>query len=164
MTTTDKTIEPADGEALPAVTEDAALQQVRDHVANLTVEDPADVQERILRQMLKATTPNDLLRAGEATPSEEVLGMALTVTGIRASESGFVDGGDYYLHVDAVIKSNGDQITISCGATDVCQKLVLADMRGWFPMDCRIERAQAATKAGFFPLFLRPLAADGEPF
>lgn len=168
MTTTDEppTDEPTDGEALPATTQtdDAMLAALKEHAATLTVEDPAEVQERIVRQILRAQTPEDLLRAGEATPSQEVYGVPLRITGIRASESDFEEGNDLYLHIEATIIGNGDQLTVSCGARDVCAKLIVADMRGWFPIDARIEKAGKPTKDGFYPVFLRMLDGAGKPF
>jgi len=115
------------------------------------------VQERILRNLLAATTAHDVLTAGGVTPAKELYGMALTVLGIRASESTFVDGPDKYLHVDAVLKSNGDRITFSCGASDVVMKLTVADMRGLFPLDCKMNQSTKPTKDGYYPVFLQEL-------
>ncbi len=142
----------------------AELEAFNSHVKSLAIEDDVDVAEKVLRQILAATTADDILRAGEAVPAEAILNVPITVHAIRASESGFVDGADYYLHIEATINSNGDAITVSCGSSDVAMKLVALDMRGLLPVRCRIERSQKATKRGFFPLFLRPLDASDEPF
>lgn len=168
MATTKTETEPTPTEtpagATPAATVDAELEAVKAHAASLTVEDPEQVQERILRSMLGATNPHDLLTAGAATPASDIYGVPLTVTAIRASESDFTDGADLYLHIEVTTKQNGDRLTVSCGARDVCAKLVLADMRGWLPMDCVIEQSAKPTKDGFYPVFLRPVDAAGEPF
>lgn len=135
------------------------------HMQELTTgADDVDVPEKVLQAILNATTVGDILRAGEAMAAEQVLDMPLRVTAIRASESGFVEGADYYLHVDAVLIGNGDAVTFSCGASDVCMKLIALDMRGMLPIACKLERAKKATKAGFFPLFLRALGPDETPF
>lgn len=168
MATTENQTEPTDetGDNLPAevVDTDDALQELYDHAQTLTVEDPEAVQERILRSMLGSQNVADLLRAGEATPAQEVYNVPLTILGIRASESSYDDGGDHYVHVDARLKGNGDAITVSCGARDVVAKLLLADMRGWFPFDAVIVQSPTPTKAGFYPVFLRPIDANEEAF
>lgn len=143
---------------------DEAMQLFRDHVSTLTAVEDVDVQAKVLQAVLAATTAEDILRAGEALPAEQLLNIPIRVEGIRASESGFVDGADYYLHVDATIIGNGDKVTFSTGSSDVVMKLVAFSMRGLFPVDCRIERAAKATANGFFPLFLRALDGDQKPF
>lgn len=160
---TETETEPA---AVPAtvIDTDAELAKLQAHANTLTVEDPAEVQERIVRSMLASASVADLLRSGEATPAAELYGVPLTFNGIRASESSFDDGNDHYLHIDARIIGNGDMVTISCGARDVVAKLLLADMRGWFPFDAVIVQSAKQTKDGFYPVFLRPIDAGEQPF
>lgn len=144
--------------------DDTVVEAFREHVASLAVADDVDVQEKVLRAVLAATTAEDILRAGEAVPAVELNGVPITVLGIRASESGFVDGADYYLHVDATVLANGDPVTFSCGASDVAMKLIRLDQLNLFPVDCVLTLATKATKAGYFPMFLRMLDADQRPF
>ena len=145
------------GEILPVKAGDAALAAYREHLEGLAVEDPQVVQERILRNLLAATTAHDVLTAGEVTPAKDLFGMPLTVLGIRASESTFADGPEKYLHVDAELMANGDRVTFSCGASDVVMKLTIADMKGLLPLDCTMVQSTTPTAAGFYPVFLREL-------
>lgn len=149
---------------LPARRVPVDVELFNRHIESLAVSDNVDVQEKVLRQVLAATTAADILRAGEAVPADTLCDVPLRILGIRASESGFVDGADYYLHVDAEIVSNGDPVTFSCGASDVAMKLIRMDQLGLFPTVVRLEKAKKATQAGFFPMFLRPVNDDGEPF
>lgn len=152
--------------APPAVIADMdnELTEFFDHAASLESEDEEVVQRRILENLLRATKPEDVLRAGETMPSSEVLGIPLQVDAIRASESGYDEGPGRYLHVDATIIGNGDRITFSCGAQDVVLKLVRLHQKGWLPVRCVLRKAEKPTKAGFYPVFLRMLDDDDEPF
>lgn len=151
---------------LPAPASDPAgeLAKLYEHAKTLTVDDPEQVQERILAAVLRAGSVHDLLAAGAAVPAEQLYDVPLVFERIRASESTFVDGPDLYLHVECRIVSNGDSVTISCGARDVVVKLLAADMRGWFPFRGVIQRSSKPTKDGFYPVFLRNIPDGDEPF
>jgi hypothetical protein len=152
-------IEAGDGEALPALAADPMVA-LFEHWQGLTAADDAETQERILRSIISAKTPHDLLNAGESTPARELLKVPIRITGIRASESDYDAGVDWFLHIDAELLANGDKVTVSCGARDVCIKLVKADLEGWLPLDAMFEQATKPTKAGFYPMFLRELPPD----
>lgn len=148
----------------PSSPQELAIAEFLAHANSLASEPPEEVQARILNNILTATSPEELMRAGEALPASELYGVPLRVTGIRAAESSFADGPDLYLHVDAVIMSNGDRVTFSCGARDITAKLIMADWKGWLPLNVIMEQSTKATKAGFYPVFLRMADDAGEPF
>lgn len=136
-------------------TMDSKIAEFFEHTKSLTSEDPEVVQERILRALLDATSAHDVLHAGEAIKAADVDGIPLEIQGIRASESEYVDGSTHYLHIDAKVLGNGDQITVSCGARDVVMKLIRLDQLAMFPVTAKIVKSGKATKDGFFPLFLQ---------
>jgi len=109
-------VDPETGEILPAADTDTELEAYRHHLETLQPEDPEAIQERILRQILKATTAEDIINAGAAVNTDKVLDMPMTVLSIRAGESTFKDGPDRFLIVDAIILSNGDKVTFSTSA------------------------------------------------
>lgn len=150
-------VPPFDTLPIVAVDTDAELASFAEYAKTLPTDDPEEVQERILRSLMTATTADDILRAGEAQPASTVYGVPLRIEQIRASESDFADGADLYLHVDAKILSNGDAITFSCGARDVVMKLIRLDQKKMLPIDAVIDESKKQTKAGYYPVFLRPL-------
>ena len=145
------------GEITPVDDGTNALVAYREHLKNLTPEDPAEIQERILRAILEAGSAEDVINAGAALAMDKVLDLPLTVERIRAGESTFADGPDYYLLVDATIKSNGDKVTFSTGASDVVMKLTALDMKGFLPCDVKLVRSTKPTAKGFYPVFLKPI-------
>jgi len=150
-------VDPETGEILPAADTDTELEAYRHHLETLQPEDPEAIQERILRQILKATTAEDIINAGAAVNTDKVLDMPMTVLSIRAGESTFKDGPDRFLIVDAIILSNGDKVTFSTSASDVVMKLTALDMRHMLPCDIRLSRATKPTAAGYYPVFLRTI-------
>lgn len=147
-----------------ATTTDPNVAAVRAHVANLKTESPQDMQERILRQILTAETAEDVLNAGAITKADDLIGVPMTIMSLRAADSDYEQGADYYLLVDAKIVSNGDMITFQTGAMDVVAKLVALDMKHMLPITAVMERASKATKAGFYPIFLRAVEGADESF
>ena len=140
------------GELVPSQT---AIEELTAYINGLEPEDEEEVQERILRNILRAGSPDELAGAGAAVKAIELAGIHLRAHALHPAESDFSDGPGWYLHVDVETVGNGDRLTMSVGAQDVVVKLVQAARRGWLPFDFRMERAQKATKAGFFPLFMR---------
>lgn len=147
-----------------ALTDEAAMQQFKDHIQSLSVEDPEQVQERILRNLLTAQSAQDVLGAGGVTPAADLIGVPLLVQGIRASNSDFENGPDMYLHVDARIVANGDPVTFSTGARDVLLKLVRLDQLKAFPVEVVMRKASKPTRDGFYPIFLEASDTHEEPF
>lgn len=133
---------------------DPNVQAFLAHAQSLTVEEPEAVQSRILANLLAADNAEAVLTAGGVTKAEDLIGIPLTVMGIRASNSDYEAGPDLYLHVDAKIIANGDTVTFATGARDVMFKLVRLDQLGAFPTDVVMKRASKPTKAGFYPIFL----------
>jgi hypothetical protein len=156
MTDTDTDAIP--GELVPT---GGPMAELHAYIAGLEPEDEADVQDRILRSILTATTPEQLAGAGGAVPCGELCGILLRAHAIHPAESTFVDGSGWYLHVEVETVANGDRLTMSVGAQDVVVKLVQAARNGWLPFAFRMERSTKATKAGFYPIYMRPAE---EPF
>lgn len=154
------------GDRIPAVITDpdSELAKFVEYANSLPTDDPEVIQERILRALMTATTAEDIIRAGEAVPAAEVLGIPLTIMAIRGSESTFEDGPNLYLHVDAKIRSNGDSITFSCGARDVVTKLIRLDQLRMLPVDAVVQKSAKPTGDGFYPVFLRMAEPVEEPF
>lgn len=144
--------EPVKGELVPS---GSALDELTAYINGLEPEDEAEVQDRILRNILTAPSPDDLADAGGAVKAADLLNVHLRAHALHPAESSYESGPGWYLHVDVETVSNGDRMTMSTGAQDVIAKLVQAARRGWLPFDFKLERSAKATKAGYFPIFMR---------
>lgn len=138
----------------------SAVEEFNNYIESLPDSNPEDVQERILRAILTATTADDIVNAGAATKAEEISGVPIRVLGISRADSTFADaGGKYYLHVDCEIVASGDKITVATGSQDICVKLVRLHQLSLLPITCTFEKAVKATQNGYFPLFMRAAPA-----
>lgn len=144
-------IEPVKGAIVQA---GGALQAMYDFVGTLPSESTEDIQERIIRQVLQATTLDEINKAGQSVPAVDVLNIPIVVREIRPDESSFQDGLRWYLHVVGELE-NGDPITVSVGSQDVFVKLVRAAMLDLLPIRLTMWRAERATRDGFYPVFGR---------
>lgn len=150
MTTTES--ETVKGEVVPART---AIEELGAYIAGLEPEDEAEVQERILRNILNASTPEALANAGSSIPADDLLNVELKAHDIHPAESGFADGMGFYLHVDVETVANGDRLSMSVGAQDVVVKLVQAKRKGWMPFAFTMARSEKPTTKGYYPIFMR---------
>ena len=140
------------------------LSGLIEYARSIQPESDDEVQRRILDNILRAQSPAELLNAGSSMPAEQIAGHPLRIEEIRAAESTQADGMDMYLHVDATLLRSGDRVTFSTGSRDVVVKLLLASRNGWLPMNAKLVKADKPTAAGYYPMFIRPLADNEEPF
>ena len=146
--------EPVSGEL---VHYDSAIDELNAYIGGLEPEDEADVAERILRNILRAGTPDELADAGGTVKATDLLNIHLRAHAIHPAESSFKGGLKWYLHVDVETVANGDRMTMSGGGQDVSIKLAQAAHRGWLPFDFKMERSERATKDGYYPIFMRSM-------
>lgn len=153
-----RTILPSESTEVELATE--GMQAFTDYVESLPDSNPEDVQERIIRAIMTATTAEEIINAGAATKAEDVVGIPLQFLNISRADSSFADaGGKYYLHIECRVIASGDKITVATGSQDVCVKLVRLHQLGLLPISGALDKATKATANGFYPLFLRAIPA-----
>ena len=123
-------------------------------IESLVVEEEDDaLQARQLAAILAATTPEEILAAGQLVKAEAVLDHRLCVTAVRARPSDYNQGPTHYLIFDCLDETSGKAITVECGAADVTIKLARMAQLNLLPVTLKIHKRDKATKAGYFPLF-----------
>jgi hypothetical protein len=134
----------------------------RAFVQSIASETDEQRSERQLAAILAADNADEVLNANVITKAEDILGHRLTVEGVRAAESDYADGPDFYLIFDCFDNSTGKPVTVECGAAEVVVKVARLAQLGLLPVDLVIRRKDKATRNGFFPLFaeLAPPAFD----
>lgn len=131
---------------------------------NESVEDPAVIEERIFRQMMEATTPEEILGAGAVTSWRDNLDTPVLVHGVRFNRSDFGGGEQLYAIVDGTLR--GKRVTLSCGARTPMQQLLVFQHKDLLPYRMMLTQSPRPTADGFYPLSLIPASADTqeEPF
>lgn len=104
----------------------------------------------------RAQTPEALFAESELLSVKEHLGEVFVLEGIdaiRPSDFNEEGGLGVYLIVSAV-DSDGEVVKLSIGARDPFAKVVALHEMGAFPWRVSFEKAEKATKRGFFPVNL----------
>lgn len=115
--------------------------------------------ENIVRQLLDATTIDDLNEPWESTSGKKLNGRRLEIRSITQRASSFEEGAGIFLVADAVDASSGEQTTFTTSALSVVIQLARAWQLGMFPIIADIVVAERPTARGFYPYHLRIVAA-----
>jgi hypothetical protein len=129
------------------------VAEFRSFVQGLAVEDPEAFEMRQLQAVMHATTAEEILNAGVITKADAVIGHRLTIHTVRAGESDYEDGPDFYLFLEGYDGTDRRDVTVECGAADVVVKLARMAQLGLLPVTLRLHRKEKATRKGFFPIF-----------
>lgn len=115
---------------------------------------PEDSTRLIMARILAAPDTDAVLRQGRAVGAEDVLGVVLTITGVRWVRSAYSDGPGVFAAVEAVRDDMGERVVISCGSTNVMTQLWRIWQADAWPVQARIVQASKPTESGYYPLWL----------
>lgn len=136
----------------------AVLAKVRALVAAIPGDDGSG-GERIVTQLLDATTVDDLNAPWEGTSGRNLAGKRLSIRGLAQRPSSFEGGAGVFLVVDAADAKTGDATTFTTSSIAVVLQLAQAYAMGMFPLICEVVVSPRPTARGFYPYHLRILAA-----
>lgn len=120
----------------------------------------------ILELIVATEDPDRLDAAWNSSGFGDWLGYAMTVSNPRKAKSKLAGGLGWFLIVDAVVKSTGEQVTLTTSATAIMAQILVAGAKGYLPMDFVPLEKEEPTENGFYPQHLRvwkqhmPIAPD----
>ena len=124
------------------------------------VQDPKEVQRQIAERILSADDADSVLVQTETTPGKDMVGVPITIKGVRWMQSRVKDRNDslqVYALIDAVRLDDGEAVLISCGAMQVVAQLVRFKQLDALPIDCMIGTTDEPTASGYYPLWLEKI-------
>jgi len=125
----------------------------------LILTEAEQVSQEIAGRILGASSVTDVLAPQLTTPAEDVVNLPLTLTAVKWLESTLNQGPKVYAVVNAVNR-DGQALTITTGASTVLAQLYrLVELDG-FPCSARFVKAEKATKAGYYPMWLEAVDAN----
>jgi hypothetical protein len=127
-------------------------------VNSQVIEDPEQISAQIVGDILRARSVEDVLGQRQLVEAESVLGQRIVVRNVRWMGSAFDDGPGFYAVIDAA-NDDGEPMMIGCGGRNVMAQLFRLIELGALPLYVRIQRADKATAAGYYPLYLDPATA-----
>jgi hypothetical protein len=110
--------------------------------------------DSILRQLAQASTLDDLNAPWRSQDAEQLLELALTITGIKKAPSTYGGGLAWFLVVDAYREDTGELVTFTTGSINIVGQLVKAWSLGGLPCRARIVQAKTPTRNGNYPQHL----------
>lgn len=119
------------------------------HQGEIAVTDPEAISRAIVEQIGKATSVEELLAPTATASTEDYLDLPLQVQETRWMKSSFAEGLGVFAVVDAIRLDTGDQITFSCGASNVMAKLFKAQTERWDLPPVRLYKSPTPTANGF---------------
>jgi len=144
--------------AAPAPISEEVAEWIREAVRGIPGDDGSGA-ERIITQLLDATSIDDLNAPWEGTASRNLAGKRLTIRGITQRPSQFEDGAGIFLVADAIDTKTGEAAVFTTSAVSVVIQLARAYQLGLFPVIADVVVAERPTERGFYPIHLRIVAA-----
>jgi len=134
----------------------AQVKEVLESGSKFYLDDTSSDTGSFLASTLAADTPEGLFAESELLSTKDHLGEVFVIEGIDAVRPSDYDepgGLGVYLVVSA-IDSDGELVKLSVGSKDAFAKIVALSEMGSLPWRVSFEKAEKATKRGFFPINL----------
>ena len=121
-------------------------------------EDPGEIERKIFKASLSASTPEQLL--GRAMlAAEDMVGEQFNLLGVTIRQSDFDKAFPFYAILEIELPNASGEIVqrnLSTGSRNIVTKCAIAKQRNFLPLKAvTITKATKATKSGFFPLDLQ---------
>lgn len=134
-----------------------AVREFAKMVTMIPAQDASEAVDNILAQILAAENLDDLDAPWNTTKVDELTGHPLIVHSLKRMESDFTDGLGVYLVVGAAVKNTGEEVVFTTGSVSIVAQLVKAWAAGWFPLECKLVRAERPSADGYYPQHLELL-------
>jgi hypothetical protein len=156
MSKATKVITPTNSALVPLTPEQALAEipQLFDLVPDVT-EDPTP---RMAAAILNADDPEDWEAIFSGKSIKDSVGAKVRVVAIRKSASDFEGPIKQFLIAETVNVETGESDVMTISSVMSMLQLLVANQRGWLPLDVEVVRKKKATKRGFFPIHLKALA------
>lgn len=111
--------------------------------------------ERILEQILSATTWDELDQPWETTPIDDILGKRLRIIEVTRRPSTFGGGLGIFLVVKLRDWATKKEYVKTTGSVSVVGQIAAAYFKGWMPIEVEWCRADRPTEQGYYPQHLK---------
>lgn len=151
-----------ENEDLPAITDPQLLQQFQSMVMQLPSEEEGG-SENIIRQLLAATSLDDLNKPWESTDAKRMKDHILRFNSVLRRPSDFKGGLGIFLVCRVVDTNTGEDTVYTTGSISCVVQLVQAYLLGYYPFFAKVIVAERPTEQGFYPHHLEFISRVKEP-
>lgn len=142
------------GSAAPIEVSEQRLLEFLSAATGVQEVDPAQATLDIVKQILSAESAEAVLTRSEARHALDFVDHPIMVRGGRWQESDYKDGPvSFYALVDCV-DDRGESFVLTTGSVSCMAQLWRLGQLGALPMMLTFRKAEHATAAGFFPMWL----------
>lgn len=138
----------------------AATRDLVGYIAGRAI-DTSDLNTVILEQMAlrlaAAETAADILDPFGTVQGKAILGKPLWVTGAEFLESDLAEGFPWYVSFSVLDRQSNRSTVVTVGGEKLVLQAAELDRKKLWPTALAIHETDKPTKAGFYPLELRPI-------
>ena len=113
------------------------------------------IMEQLAARLLGAQSADDILQPFNPQQGKTYYGKPLMIESMSFIESDY-EGFPWYVSLHCKVPATGESFVVTVGGEKVVMQAAAAEKAGALPMYAKIAEAEKATKAGFYPLELRP--------
>jgi len=143
--------------ALVPLTPEQALQEIP-HLFDLIPDVTEDPTPRMAAAILNADDPEDWEAIFAGKSIKDSAGKKVRVVALRRAPSDYEGAIKQYLIAETIDLATGEADIMTISSVMSMLQLLVANQRGWLPLDVEVVRKAKATKRGFFPIHLKALA------
>lgn len=140
---------------------------VRAWVAHVAADVASSTDEAVLAivgSILDADTLDGILGEGSVMHSEDVVGRAFTLHGVRWAKSTFAAGLPFYALLEIGPIGGEGRSLVSCSATNVMAQAWALLSHGFLPCDVRLDVSKRPTASGYYPMRLHQVTEQDKAF
>lgn len=119
-----------------------------------------DSVRSIMARILTSPDVDSALRQGQTVKADDLKGVPLEVTGVRWSKSTFDKGPTVFAIMYAHREDTNENVVVACGGQQVMTQLWYVWQKDEWPIRVKIVPSARPTAAGYYPLWLEPLATN----
>ena len=152
----------AETEVLPAIRADVAELHaiLMDELEPPEISsDPEAIQREIMEQIWNASSDEELMLVGQATPWQELLGVPVEILNFVWRNSRYDQGAKVFFVCQANRLDTGERVVLTTSGKNVIMALCNIARRDAFPWKGILQQAEKPTAQGFHPLWLVPVQA-----
>lgn len=120
----------------------------------------AVITEQLTARLLAATSTDDILTPFDPEKGEAYFERPIVIHGMTFIESDY-EGFPWYVSLEFSLPGQDTRSVLTVGGEKVIMQAAAAEANNLLPLYCVIHKSTKATKAGYYPLDLRPTTNIG---
>jgi hypothetical protein len=138
----------------------AIVPRLQDYLSGTVapeVEDPQLAQQRVVEQILRAETLEEVFDSGGSTAAGQFVGIPFTLANVRVMESRIADALPVYVLLEGTTIADAQPVLLNSGSPRVMAQAYRAQELGLLPLDVQVVEVAQAQPGKSAPIGLATL-------